>query len=78
MLLWSTHKHPTVRRLSSEGSRRRLPWAMAIPALKKNPARIIPILENLKNDPSESVRREFRLRVTLGLGQNHVFHCQGD
>ncbi len=57
MLKWSTHKHPMVRRLASEGCRPRLPWAMALPALKKNPTPILPILENLKNDPSESVRR---------------------
>lgn len=30
---------------------------MAVPALKKDPALILPILENLKNDPSETVRR---------------------
>ena len=57
MTIWSTHENSKVRRLASEGSRPRLPWAMAIPALKKNPAAILPILENLKNDPSESVRR---------------------
>ncbi|MEM9687121.1 MAG: DNA alkylation repair protein, partial [Bacteroidota bacterium] len=57
MLRWSTHKHPMVRRLSSEGCRPRLPWAMALPELKKNPEPVIPILENLKNDDSESVRR---------------------
>jgi len=57
MSLWSKHKHPMVRRLSSEGCRPRLPWAIAIPSLKKNPTPIIPILENLKNDESESVRR---------------------
>lgn len=57
MHVWSMHKHPMVRRLSTEGCRPRLPWAMAIPALKKNPSPIIPILENLKNDKSESVRR---------------------
>jgi len=54
---WSLHPSAKVRRLSSEGSRPRLPWAMAIPALKKDPAPLLPILENLKNDPSESVRR---------------------
>jgi 3-methyladenine DNA glycosylase AlkC len=57
MLNWSLHKEATVRRLSSEGSRPRLPWAMALPFLKKDPSPILPILENLKNDPSESVRR---------------------
>lgn len=54
---WSGHKHPMVRRLSSEGCRPRLPWAMAIPFLKTDPTSILPILENLKNDESESVRR---------------------
>ena len=57
MTKWSLHENHHVRRLSSEGSRPRLPWAMAIPFLKKDPASILPILENLKNDPSEYVRR---------------------
>ena len=57
MLVWSEHKHWAVRRLASEGSRTRLPWTMALPNLKKNPAPIIPILENLKNDTSEIVRK---------------------
>jgi 3-methyladenine DNA glycosylase AlkC len=57
MLKWSKHKNDKVRRLSSEGSRPRLPWAMAIPELKSDPSPILPILDNLKNDPSEWVRR---------------------
>lgn len=56
MLIWSKHKHWGVRRLASEGCRPRLPWAMALPDLKKDPTSIIPILENLKNDPAKSVR----------------------
>jgi 3-methyladenine DNA glycosylase AlkC len=54
---WSKSKHASVRRLSSEGCRPRLPWAMGIPFLKKDPSSILPILENLKADPSEYVRR---------------------
>lgn len=57
MTKWSLHENHHVRRLASEGSRPRLPWAMAIPFLKKDPSSILPILENLKNDPSEYVRR---------------------
>lgn len=57
MLTWSLHENEKVRRLASEGARPRLPWAMAIPALKKDPMPILPILENLKNDPSAFVRR---------------------
>ncbi|QNK63127.1 DNA alkylation repair protein [Pedobacter sp. PAMC26386] len=54
---WSLHENYKVRRLASEGSRSRLPWAMAVPGLKKDPSPILPILENLKNDPSEWVRK---------------------
>ncbi|MFC1633858.1 DNA alkylation repair protein [Planctomycetota bacterium] len=50
-------KHPNVRRFSSEGCRPRLPWAMAIPAFKKNPSLILPILDKLRDDESEFVRR---------------------
>ncbi|MDC6366528.1 MULTISPECIES: DNA alkylation repair protein [Flavobacteriaceae] len=57
MLKWSKDKNLHIRRLASEGCRPRLPWAMALPALKKNPAPILSILENLKNDESEYVRR---------------------
>jgi 3-methyladenine DNA glycosylase AlkC len=54
---WSLHESHHVRRLASEGSRPRLPWAIALPELKKNPNPILPILEKLKTDPSEYVRR---------------------
>lgn len=57
MLKWSKHENHKVRRLASEGSRPRLPWAMAIPFLKKDPSSILPILNNLKQDTSEYVRR---------------------
>ncbi|RDY60641.1 DNA alkylation repair protein [Flagellimonas nanhaiensis] len=57
LLKWSKHQNLHVRRLSSEGCRPRLPWAMGLPNLKKDPSAILPILENLKNDESEYVRR---------------------
>ncbi|MBQ0733254.1 DNA alkylation repair protein [Aquimarina celericrescens] len=57
LLEWSQHAHPMVRRLASEGSRPRLPWTMRLPSFQKDPSPIIPILKNLKNDPSEMVRR---------------------
>lgn len=46
-----------VRRFASEGCRPRLPWAMALPKFKKDPGPILAILEKLKDDPSEFVRR---------------------
>jgi 3-methyladenine DNA glycosylase AlkC len=57
MLQWSKDSDHHVRRLASEGSRPRLPWAIALPDFKKNPKPILPILENLKSDNSEYVRR---------------------
>lgn len=57
MLRWSEHPSALVRRLSSEGIRPRLPWGMGVPLLKRDPSPILPILENLKNDPAETVRR---------------------
>ncbi|WP_256012795.1 DNA alkylation repair protein [Desertivirga xinjiangensis] len=57
MQQWSLHPSHLVRRFASEGCRPRLPWAMALPDLKTDPSPILPILENLKTDPSEFVRR---------------------
>jgi 3-methyladenine DNA glycosylase AlkC len=57
MLKWSKHKSEKVRRLSSEGSRPRLPWAMALPVFIMDPSPALPILENLKNDDSLYVRK---------------------
>lgn len=57
MRAWAEHDSEHVRRLASEGCRPRLPWGIALQALKTDPAPILPILDMLKNDPSESVRR---------------------
>jgi len=57
MLQLSTHSHASVRRFSSEGCRPRLPWGAGVPWLKKNPAMILAVLENLKTDASEYVRK---------------------
>ncbi len=57
MVAWADHPSAEVRRLASEGCRPRLPWGVALPALKRDPTPILPILEKLKNDPSEPVRK---------------------
>lgn len=57
MMEWTKHPDHHVRRFASEGCRPRLPWAIALPAIKKNPSPILPVLEALKNDESEYVRR---------------------
>ncbi|CAI6150958.1 MAG: putative protein YhaZ [uncultured Sulfurimonas sp.] len=57
MNLWATHKNEHVRRLASEGSRTRLPWAIALPAFKSDPTSVLKILELLKDDTSAYVRK---------------------
>ena len=57
MLAWSKHENVHVRRLASEGCRPRLPWAMALPRFKEDPALVLQILDNLKDDPEEYVRK---------------------
>ncbi len=57
MLRWAGHASHDVRRLACEGCRPRLPWGIALPALQADPSPILPILERLKLDPSEFVRR---------------------
>ena len=54
---WAKDQDPHVRRLASEGCRPRLPWARALPYFKKDPRLILSILDILKGDPSEYVRR---------------------
>lgn len=55
--MWADHPDERVRRLASEGIRPRLPWGRALRALRKDPGPIIPVLEKLKDDESETVRR---------------------
>ncbi|MDH5400768.1 MAG: DNA alkylation repair protein, partial [Cyclobacteriaceae bacterium] len=57
LLEWVSDPDPHVRRLCSEGSRPRLPWAPRIPDFVQDPSPVLPILESLKNDLSSYVRR---------------------
>lgn len=57
LLEWAENGNEHVRRLASEGCRPRLPWAMALPKFKDDPTPILPVLDKLKDDPSEYVRR---------------------
>jgi 3-methyladenine DNA glycosylase AlkC len=54
---WTRDPDPHVRRLCSEGTRPRLPWARRIPAFIKDPRPVLPIIESLKDDKSLYVRR---------------------
>jgi 3-methyladenine DNA glycosylase AlkC len=57
LLEWTRDPDPHVRRLCSEGTRPRLPWAMRIRAFVKDATPVLPILEALKDDPELYVRR---------------------
>jgi 3-methyladenine DNA glycosylase AlkC len=54
---WATDTNAHVRRLVSEGTRLRLPWAARVTWLDQNPDRVLALLELLKDDASTMVRR---------------------
>lgn len=56
-LRWSSDENVHVRRLASEGIRPRLPWGAVLRSLVEDPSPILPVLENLKDDPEDYVRR---------------------
>ena len=55
--LWATDPDPHVRRLVSEGTRPRLPWAARLREFVADPAPVVALLELLKDDDSAYVRR---------------------
>ncbi len=57
MYTWSRDKNHHVRRLSSEGSRPRLPWSFKLDEVINNPKTTQPILEALKADDELYVRK---------------------
>lgn len=54
---WIEDENPHVRRLVSEGTRPRLPWAGRLYQFIEDPSPTLALLEKLKDDPSEYVRR---------------------
>lgn len=54
---WANDPNRHVRRLASEGSRPRLPWGMRLQAFVNDPTPLLPLLETLKDDPEDYVRR---------------------
>ncbi|MCX2724325.1 DNA alkylation repair protein [Roseibium salinum] len=57
MAPWVNDPSVHVRRLVSEGTRPRLPWGMRLKRLIEDPAPTLPLLEALKDDPEDYVRR---------------------
>ena len=56
-MTWASDADHHVRRLASEGSRPRLPWGIRLQDFVRDPAPVLPILQALRDDPSEYVRR---------------------
>lgn len=54
---WILDPNRHVRRLVSEGTRPRLPWAMRLPMFQEDPAPVLALLDKLKDDEDEYVRR---------------------
>ncbi|HET6405420.1 MAG TPA: DNA alkylation repair protein [Candidatus Thermoplasmatota archaeon] len=54
---WVDDPNEHVRRLVSEGTRPRLPWAPRLRGFQEDPRPVLALLERLKDDPSEYVRR---------------------
>ncbi|MGQ2980500.1 MAG: DNA alkylation repair protein [Polaromonas sp.] len=67
---WASDPSEHVRRLVSEGSRPRLPWASRLPAFQKNPAPVIELLDLLKDDPALYVRRSVANNLN-DIGKDH-------
>jgi len=67
---WTRDPNAHVRRLVSEGTRLRLPWAVRVQWLDANPERVLELLELLKDDPAALVRRSVANNLN-DLGKVH-------
>jgi len=54
---WLNDPNEHVRRLVSEGTRPRLPWALRLPGFIADPSPVLELLERLRDDPALYVRR---------------------
>jgi len=57
LTVWAKDPNVHVRRLVSEGTRSRLPWAPRLRLVQDDPEPVFVLLEMLKDDPEEYVRR---------------------
>jgi 3-methyladenine DNA glycosylase AlkC len=68
--LWTADPNPHVRRLVSEGTRPRLPWARRLAQFQKDPRPVLDLLELLKDDPDLYVRRSVANNLN-DIGKDH-------
>jgi len=67
---WTQDAHPHVRRLVSEGTRPRLPWASRLRDFQRDPTPVLALLERLKDDPELYVRRSVANNLN-DIGKDH-------
>ncbi len=67
---WTSDPSADVRRLVSEGTRPRLPWASRLPEFQKDPTPVLALLERLKDDPELYVRRSVANNLN-DIGKDH-------
>lgn len=67
---WVGDPSPRVRRLVSEGTRPRLPWASRLKAFQADPRPVLELLELLKDDPELFVRRSVANNLN-DIGKDH-------
>ncbi len=67
---WTRDPSPDVRRLVSEGTRPRLPWAARLRRFQENPSPVLALLERLKDDPERYVRRSVANNLN-DIGKDH-------
>lgn len=67
---WAKDPSEHVRRLVSEGTRPRLPWARRLPAFQRDPAPVLALLELLKDDPARYVQRSVANNLN-DIGKDH-------
>lgn len=67
---WAADPSPHVRRLVSEGTRPRLPWAPRLRQFQADPAPVLALLELLKDDPELYVRRSVANNLN-DIGKDH-------
>jgi len=67
---WARDPSDHVRRLVSEGTRPRLPWAPRLPAFQADPTPVLALLEQLRDDPALYVRRSVANNLN-DIGKDH-------
>ena len=67
---WTQDPNAHVRRLVSEGTRPRLPWAARLRRFQKDPAPVLSLLERLRDDPEAFVRRSVANNLN-DIGKDH-------